>query len=68
MESDLIMVYATGDMHGDYALFSQKKFKNLKEGDTLVVCGDFGFIWRGDSKEKKILDKGNSLFSEPVHA
>ena len=51
------MVYVTGDMHGDYALFSQKKFKNIKEGDTLIVCGDFGFIWRGDSKEKKILDK-----------
>ena len=25
------MVYVTGDMHGDYALFSQKKFKNIKE-------------------------------------
>ena len=51
------MVYATGDMHGDYALFDQKKFRRIKEGDTLIVCGDFGFIWRGDSKEKKILDK-----------
>lgn len=66
------MVYATGDMHGDYALFSQKKFKNLKEGDTLVVCGDFGFIWRGDSKEKKILDKlgkkkYNILFVDGTH-
>ena len=35
------MVYVTGDMHGDYALFSQKKFKNIKEGDTLIVCGYF---------------------------
>ncbi len=51
------MIYVTGDMHGDYRIFSQKKFRNLKDGDTLIVCGDFGFIWNGDSKEKKILDK-----------
>lgn len=51
------MIYATGDMHGDYDLFSQKKFKNINDGDTLIVCGDFGFIWRGDSKERKVLDK-----------
>ncbi len=51
------MIFATGDMHGDYALFAQKKFKSIKEGDTLLVCGDFGFIWNGDAKEKKILDK-----------
>lgn len=51
------MIYATGDMHGDYDLFAQKKFKQIGEGDTLIVCGDFGFIWKGDSKERKILDK-----------
>ncbi len=51
------MIYVTGDMHGDYRIFSQKKFKNIKEGDTLIVCGDFGFIWNGDLKEKKSLDK-----------
>lgn len=51
------MIYVTGDMHGDYRIFSQKKFRNIKEGDTLIVCGDFGFIWNGDLKEKKILDK-----------
>lgn len=51
------MIYVTGDMHGDYRIFSQKKFKNIKEGDTLIVCGDFGFIWNGDLKEKKTLDK-----------
>ena len=51
------MIYVTGDTHGDYKIFSQKKFKNIKEGDTLIICGDFGFIWNGDAKEKKILDK-----------
>lgn len=51
------MIYATGDMHGDYDLFAQKKFKQIGAGDTLIVCGDFGFIWKGDLKERKILDK-----------
>ncbi|MBQ7549359.1 MAG: metallophosphoesterase [Clostridia bacterium] len=51
------MIYATGDMHGDYDLFYQKQFKRLGEGDTLIVCGDFGFIWNGEAKEKKTLDK-----------
>lgn len=51
------MIYATGDMHGDSAVFSQKKFKQLHEGDTLLICGDFGFIWTGDFKERKTLDK-----------
>lgn len=51
------MIYVTGDMHGDMSIFSQKKFKNIKEGDTLLICGDFGFIWNGDSKESKNLDK-----------
>ncbi len=51
------MIFATGDMHGDFDLFSQKKFKQINEGDTLLVCGDFGFIWTGDAKEKKILNK-----------
>ena len=51
------MIYVTGDTHGDYKIFSQKKFKNIKDGDTLIICGDFGFIWNGDSKEKKVLDK-----------
>ena len=51
------MIYATGDMHGDIDIFAQKKFKQINDGDTLIVCGDFGFIWSGDSKERKKLDK-----------
>lgn len=48
------MVYVTGDMHGDI-----KKLKNacrkLKKGDTLLIAGDFGFIWNGGRAEKKTL-------------
>ncbi len=52
------MVYVTGDMHGDYKIFKQPLFvKNIKKGDTLIICGDFGFIWNGDKSERAILDK-----------
>jgi hypothetical protein len=30
--------------------------KKLKSGDVLVICGDFGFVWDGSPKEKRILD------------
>ena len=39
------MVYVTGDMHGDASRFSDPRLKKLKKGDTLLVCGDFGFLW-----------------------
>lgn len=51
------MIYVTGDIHGDYSVFRQKKFRRLSSGDTLIVCGDFGFVWDGSKKEKKILDR-----------
>ena len=49
------MVYITGDTHGDLRFFSNPKLKKLTEDDTLIVCGDFGFIWNGSEKEKKAL-------------
>lgn len=49
------MIYATGDMHGQIERFSDKKLKSLKKGDTLIVCGDFGFVWNQSKEEKKIL-------------
>ena len=52
------MIYVTGDMHGDYKIFKQPLFaKRIKKGDTLLICGDFGFIWTGDYNEKITLDK-----------
>ncbi len=44
------MVYVTGDMHGDFERFKLPAMKKLKKGDTLIICGDFGFLWDG-SKE-----------------
>lgn len=51
------MVCITGDTHGDYNRFRQPKLKNLKKGDTLIVCGDFGFIWKDTKEEQKIIKK-----------
>lgn len=51
------MVYITGDLHGDYKRFSGKQYKRLKKGDTLIICGDFGFIWDAGRREKRILKK-----------
>ena len=43
------MIYVTGDTHGEADRLSPSKLRALKAGDTLIVCGDFGFLW-DDSK------------------
>ena len=45
------MVYVTGDTHGDIKRFSDPRLRSLKKGDTLIICGDFGFIWDGSNME-----------------
>lgn len=49
------MIYITGDLHGDIGRFKQKAFKRLRKGDTLIICGDFGFLWEGTKKEQRLL-------------
>ena len=51
------MVYVTGDVHGDLDRFNSGAARKLGQGDTLIVCGDFGFIWNGGKDEAKILKK-----------
>ena len=51
------MIYFTGDMHGDLTRFHEPDMKQLKKGDTLIVCGDFGFVWDGSKAEKATLKK-----------
>lgn len=51
------MIYFTGDTHGDKNRLSKFALKQLKSGDTLIVCGDFGFLWDESKKEKKFLEK-----------
>lgn len=56
------MIYVTGDMHGEYSRFKSKNIKRrLKEGDTLIVCGDFGFVWNGSNRERSLLNKIGNL-------
>lgn len=45
------MIYFTGDTHGELAKFKTASAKKLKKGDTLIICGDFGFVWN-ESKEE----------------
>lgn len=49
------MIYVTGDLHADLDRFKSKAMKRVKKGDTLLVCGDFGFVWDGSKKEQKVL-------------
>lgn len=53
------MLYVTGDTHGEEARFQYKKSaieKTLREGDKLIICGDWGYISNGSSQENKYLD------------
>ena len=66
------MILVTGDIHGDIGRFSDKRIKKLKKGDTLLICGDLGFIWDGSDKEKRVLKKLGKrkydiLFVEGAH-
>ncbi len=59
------MIYVTGDTHGDYSRFKDPAIKKLRRGDTLIICGDFGFFWNGSRKErstiKKLTKKGYTI-------
>lgn len=66
------MIYITGDIHADFSRFKKPILRKLRKQDALIVCGDFGFIWDGSKKEKKLLRKigrlpYNVLFVEGSH-
>lgn len=66
------MIYVTGDLHGELCRFDDAKIHKLKKGDSLIICGDFGFIWDGSTQEEKILKKlgkkkFNILFIDGTH-
>lgn len=50
------MIFVTGDIHGELERFQAKEIKALKKTDTLIILGDFGFLWAGTAAEKKALD------------
>ena len=51
------MIYITGDLHGEICRFDDSQIRKLKRGDTLIICGDFGFLWEGGAHEEKVLKK-----------
>jgi hypothetical protein len=53
----LFLIYITGDTHGNIERFKEKPIKKLKKDDTLIVCGDFGFIWDDSRTERANLKK-----------
>jgi len=72
LEIDENMIYITGDTHGDLNRFKHPMFKKIKKRDILIICGDFGFIWDGSNREKRILKwlgkrKYDVLFVDGVH-
>lgn len=48
------MIYVTGDTHGRTQRFNTENLPFGKD-DYYIVCGDFGFVWRG-AKDKYWLD------------
>lgn len=49
------MVYITGDTHGELSRLTGRAVRKLKKEDTLIVCGDFGFVWYGDKRDAAAL-------------
>ena len=56
-ERTLKMLYITGDMHGDENRISKQRLSMLHKGDTLLICGDFGFLWDDSAKERAVRKK-----------
>lgn len=51
------MIYVTGDTHGERTRIAFiEKSSHIGKGDFLIVCGDFGFIFKDDEDEKNFLD------------
>ena len=50
------MIFVTGDTHGDRNRFRSKDIRKISSGDTLIVCGDFGYIFSRGEQEEKYLD------------
>ena len=66
------MIYVTGDIHGDQERLSKNELSMLEANDTLIVCGDFGFVWNNDKKENQFLNrlerrKYNICFIDGTH-
>ena len=54
---NMMKIVVTGDMHGQLSRFDdfvQAGVEPLSAEDLLIVCGDFGFVFRNNEHEKRI--------------
>ena len=51
------MVFITSDTHGELERLTDKKLKFIKKYDTVIVLGDFGFVWDDSRQQDKNLKK-----------
>ncbi|MCC3351694.1 hypothetical protein [Ruminococcus albus] len=52
------MTYITGDTHGFYDdTLDRFAGAGVKEGDKVIICGDFGFVWSVGSESEINLKK-----------
>ncbi len=54
------MIYLTGDTHGEEARFTPAAMPGEDKwgkDDTLIVCGDFGYLFAGSAAENAFLDR-----------
>lgn len=58
IRGNIDLIYITGDLHGDISRFAKIR---LKKSDTLIVCGDFGFVWCEDKTAQKNIKKIGNL-------
>lgn len=49
------MLFVTGDTHGDHDRFFKENEKP-GTGDTLIICGDFGYLFSGSKREQEYLN------------
>lgn len=52
-------IYITGDTHGDFRRFLPESFPEqeaMTKEDILLIAGDFGGVWYGDSRDDEELD------------
>lgn len=53
------MIYVTGDTHADFRRFSTSRFpqqKAMTKDDRVIICGDFGGVWKDSAEERCWLD------------
>lgn len=55
------MIYITGDTHGEYNdLINRIRNYSPTKDDTVIICGDFGFVW-DDQRHSFLLAKLTAL-------